>query len=205
MLGIAIDNAPLDEMIDALGATDKEAEAARTSTLRKIRKRIETRVKRQAAKKLRIPQRAIGDRFFSNRIEPGDDVLKLWIGTWNLSPFSIGMPTAYGVPGKSGGVRVGRRTYPGAFLGRIYSGQTKVWIRLGSKHFSRDLYPTRYRPGDRFGDPSLRGRFPVVRAAVPIDGVIEEVLDQEGDAIAADFERVFFQELNYQVNVKGDL
>ncbi len=201
MLKVAINQDLLDQRIDLAAATEYQVNAARTSALRKFRKRFETRVKRAAAKELRLPIKAIGDRFFSSSVEPGDEELKLWIGTWDVSPFSIGSPQAYGVPGKSGGVKVGRRRYLGAFLGRIYSGKDNVWIRLHSKHYSPELYPTKHRPGDR--GLAGGGRFPVLRAAVPIDDTIAKVLATDGEEFAREFETLFFQELNYQVNVKG--
>lgn len=202
MLRLTIDQDLLDRRIDLTGATDLQIEAARTSALRKMRKRIETHIRQRAAKSLRIPQKAIGNRFFSNALNPRDEELKVWIGTWSVSPHSIGSPSVYGVPGISGGVRVGSRLYPGAFPAKIYSTEEKVWIRLHSKHFSPEIYPTAYRPGDR-GWTSHRGRFPVVRAAVPIDAVIRDVISQDGEILAREFEKVFLQELNYQVNVKG--
>ena len=198
MFTLQVDNDLLQKGAALVGATEKQLEAATTSTLSKVKKRIETRIKRRAAKELRMPQRAIGDRFFSNTISPGDSVLKVWIGTWAISPYSIGSPAQ-----TLRGVRVGRRSFPGAFLAKIYTGTEKVWIRLHSPHYTPDLYPTKYRPGDR-GLTGLRGRFPVVRAAVPIDGVVSEVVELEGDAIMEDFEKVYLQELNYQVNVKGN-
>jgi len=205
MLAFEVDMAVLDQLIERMAATDHQIELARTSALRKMRKRFETRVKGLAAKKLRMPQKALADRFFSEKIDPGDDELRLWVGTWNVSPFSIGSVSVYGTPGKTGGVKAGRRTYRGAFIGSIYSGEQKVWIRLHSPHYSPELYPTKYRPGDRgLGDTGLRGRFPVVRAAVPIDAIISEVLRTEGDSISQEFVKVFEQELNYYVNVKGN-
>lgn len=99
---------------------------------------------------------------------------------------------------------MGQRSFPGAFLGKIYSGTEKVWIRLGSRHYSPDLYPTKYRPGDR-GVSELRGRFPVVRAAVPIDGIMQDLVDTLGDDYAKEFETIFVRELNYETQVKGQM
>ncbi|MBU1567438.1 MAG: hypothetical protein KJ630_17665 [Proteobacteria bacterium] len=202
-LELDIDHQEIIRMIGLAHATDMQIEAARMSTLRKMRRLVEARVKRYAAKELRIPQRGIEHRFFAETLKPGDEELRLWIGTWNISPFSIGTPTAYGVPGKTGGVRVGRsRNYPGAFMARIYTARDKVWIRLGSKHYSDELYPTRYRPGDR-GLTGLRGRFPVVRAAVPIDYTIKAVLEKHESEFSGEFSKIFARELNYFVNIKG--
>lgn len=197
MFAFAVDHKQLDRAAEKMAATDKQIEAARTSALRKFGKRFETRVNQAAARQLRIPQKALGGRFFSSSVSPGDDELRIWIGTWSVSPFSIGAPSQ-----NKFGVRVGRRSYRGAFLGQVYTGQNKVWIRLHSRHFDPELYPTRKRSGDR-GLSDLRGRFPVVRAAVPIDGVISSILALQGKELAAEFATIYEQELNYQVFVKG--
>lgn len=204
MIDVQVDQAAIRDVIRVLGSTPAQVALARASALRKMRTRVETRVKRAAAKELRMPQKALGDRFFSEKIRKGDDVLKVWIGTHPVSPFKIGAVRPYGVVGKTGGVKAGRRTYRGAFLASIYTGQQKVWIRLHSKHFSPDLYPTKHRPGDRgIADAGGRGRFPVVRAAVPIDAVMEAVVERDGEAILQEYESIFMQELNYYTNVRG--
>lgn len=204
MLDVLVDRSVIREAALLFGATAGQVERARASALRKMRRRIETAVKQRAAKQLRMPQKAIDGRFYSEQVKQGDRALKVWIGTYAVSPFKLGSVSSYGVPGKTGGVRAGRRTYRGAFLAKIYSGTRKVWIRLHSSHYSPELYPTKYRRGDRgLGDLGLRGRFPVVRAAVPIDEVLMQVVNEYGPDIVTDFERLFQQELNYQTNVRG--
>lgn len=182
---------------DLATATRKQVDYARATTLRKLRKKIETFVKRRVSAKERIPQRALGDRVFSNKVQPGDDELKVWIGTWNISPFSIGKPVQ-----TITGVTAGKRRYPGAFLAQVYTGETKVWIRLHSPHYSKELYPTNYRPGDR-GWSALRGRFPVVRAAIPIDATVKTVMEQNQKYFEREFEKIFTHELHYQVNIRS--
>lgn len=198
MLQIHIDETIFDRLGEMVGATEDQISAARTSALRKMRSRTETHIKRRVAKTLGIPQRVLTGRFFSRALEAGDDTLKVWIGAWNVSPSAIGTPKIYGKPGKSGGVRVGRRSYPGAFVAKIYSNEAKIWIRLRSKHFDPALYPTAVASGGNGGG----GRFPVVQAAIPIEAVVKDVLDQDSPLIEADFEKLFINELNYQVNVK---
>jgi len=199
MLSINIDNDFFDSRADLFGATDREIDLARVSALRLMRKKIEKMVIREVAAKHRIPQRALAGRVFSNKILPGDEELRVWIGTWNISPFSIGKPfqTAFGV-------RAGSKSYAGAFLASIYGGVEAVWIRLYSKHYDLALYPTDYRPGDR-GLGSLRGRFPVVRAAIPIDAEVEAVLSRNENYFIEEFGKIFLRQLNYQVNVRGGL
>jgi hypothetical protein len=202
-LYIDIDNSAIDQIISMTKATAEQIEKARLSAMRKLGKRIETIVKRKAAKELRIPQKSIENRFFAESLKPGDETLKIWVGTWDLSPFALGAPSVYGLPGKSGGVKAGNRTYPGAFMAKIYTSRDHVWIRVHSPHYSADLYPTRYRPGDR-GLGELAGRFPVVRAAVPIDDTIRSVVGDMEKDFSADFEKTFFGELNYFANIRGN-
>lgn len=205
MLSVHVDQASLERVIRQFASTPGQVDLAIASALRKMRKRIEVPIKREAAKELRMPQKALGKRFFSESIRKGDKVLKVWIGTQPVSPFDLGSVRLYGVPGKTGGIKAGRRTYRGAFLASIYTSRQKVWIRLRSTHYSPELYPTKRRPGDRgLGDDSrLRGRFPVVRAAVPIDEVLERVVDRDTGVIGEDFVKIFAQELNYYTNVRG--
>ena len=196
MLKVKIDNDLLDRGSAVVEATNKQVYKARTRALIRLRKHVETALKREAAKQLRIPQKAIADRFFSNAITDVDEVLRVWFGEWNIDPYSIGTPRQ-----TVRGVRAGRRSYRGAFLGSVYTPEEKIWIRLRSPHYSPDLYPAGYRPGDR--GMARDNRFPVVRAAVPVDGVMEKVVLELGDSFALFFERTFLSELNYQVNVKG--
>lgn len=201
MLGFELDKSAMDALVGSLPATEEQKRKAGTSALRKFRKRFETRIKRAAAKRARIPVKGLSDRFFSSKVAEGDDELTVWIGAWNISPFSVGIPTAYGVPGKSGGVKAGRKRWRGAFIHAIYSGEENVWIRLHSKHYMPELYPTRHRPGDR--GLAKDSRFPVVQAAIPIDSAIEEVLAVEGPQLEAEFEKLYQQELNYYAVVKS--
>lgn len=193
---IAIDRTDIERIPAVVHATDGQFERARLRTLRKIQKPIKRDIMQAAAQKLRIPQKAIADRFFSNALGDGDTELRVWIGAWPVEPFSIGTPRQTPT-----GVKSGSRFYRGAWLGSVYTLEEKVWIRLRSPHFSSEMYPTRYRGGDR--DMARNHRFPVVRAAVPIDGVIAEVLKTDGQQFADRFLRIFGQELNYEVNVKG--
>lgn len=201
MIDIKLNEAAFARAVERIEATPAQVVRARASALRKMRKRIETMVKRAAAKELRMPQKVLGRRFYSDPVKRTDEVLKVWIGTHPVSPFSLGKVRPYGKPGKTGGVKAGRRTYRGAFIAAIYSSRDKVWIRKSSKHYSPELYPTRKRAGDR-GLGELRGRFPVVRAAVPIDEVVGKVVSQHEGIILAEYRNVFVQDLNYFANIR---
>lgn len=197
MLDVVIDNDFFDKRADLVGATDRQMENARLSALREMRKTIKSIVLRRVADEHRIPQKALEGRIFFSSLDGGEEELQTWIGTWNISPFAIGTPSQ-----DNRGVSVGLRRYPGAFLASIYGSNGQVWIRLYSKFYDPGLYPTDYRPGDR-GLGEKRGRFPVVRASIPVDDTVRRVMDQSGDYLGRQFEKKFIQQLNYQVNVKG--
>lgn len=199
MIDAQIDRRSFSEAVRMLGSTPEQVEQATASALRKMRQRIQVAVRRAAAKELRMPQKGISKRFFSDPVKKGDEQMKIWIGTQPVLPFDLGTVRAYGVVGKTGGVKAGRRTFRGAFLAEIYTGRQKPWIRLGSKHYTPDLYPTRKRPGDRGGKD---GRFPVIRAAIPIDAVMERVVTDYEPSVMDDYERIFLQDLNYFTNIR---
>ena len=163
------------------------------------------------ATKLGIPQKSVADRFYLSPVRKGDMEAKVWIGGWSLDPYSVGNPRQIGTRtyrGKKarsmlGGVSIGRgRFYRGAFIGNVYGGRNRVWIRLHSKHYSPDLYPTNKRPGDR-GMAGRGNRFPVIRAAIPIDAEIERIYSRNNSVAEDEFKKKFAQELNYEINVKG--
>lgn len=201
MITIDFDKANLEAIAAGLNGTREQIEAARVRALRKTATHIRTLVKREVAKKERMPQKAIGNRFFISRVAKGDDEISVWIGTQDVSPFAVGTPSQ-----SATGVRVGRRTYRGAFLGTIYTAREKVWIRLRSDHFSPDLYPTKkqHHSGYRGNlSASQFNRFPVVKAAIPIESTVKSVVDRNDEAISTEFLKKFKQELTYEIFVKG--
>ena len=46
------------------------------------------------------------------------------------------------------------------------------------------------------------GRFPVIRAAVPIDAILERVVADYEPSMLDDYERIFIQDLNYFTNIR---
>ncbi len=198
-LDVQFDKAIEDALIAGLVAMPRRIKFARARALRKTGIFVRKQIRREAAKALNMPQKAISDRFFLSRIRPDDDTARLYIGTWNVDPRSLGTPAQTALE-----VQVGRRFYRGAFLAAIYSGQEKVWIRRKSKYYSAALYPVRKRISPRTGGmpAELRNRFPVIRAAVPIDAVLAKVVRRDEGEISSRFRKVLLQEINYEVNVR---
>lgn len=201
MITIDFDKANLEAMAEGLNGTKEQIEAARVRALRKTAAHIRTLVKREVASKERMPQKALGNRFFISRLAKGDDEVSVWIGTQDVSPFAVGKPSQTAT-----GVRVGKRSYRGAFLATIYTPREKVWIRLRSPHFSDDLYPVKkqHHAGYRGNlSASQFHRFPVVKAAIPIERTVESVVAKNEDEISTEFLKKFKQELTYEIFVKG--
>lgn len=201
-LQLKVDKTAFDQIAGASQATEQQVAQAVTNSLRKLSKHISTIVKRETAKEARVPQKALGRRIYASPVNAGDSKMTVWVGTYAIEAVNVGTPTVYGVPGKSGGVKVGRMRYPGAFIAQIYTADKKVWIRKGSKHFSSDLYPTKRRGGSRLS-AGLSGRFPVVRAAIPVDAIVERVFSENSAEFGDFFSKTFARELNFQVNIKG--
>ncbi len=201
MITIDFDNANLEALAAGLNGTKEQIEAARGRALKKTAAHIRTLVKREVAKKERMPQKALGNRFFISRVAKGVDEVSVWIGTQNVSPFAIGQPMQTAT-----GVRAGRRTYRGAFLGTIYTSREKVWIRLRSDHYDPELYPTKkqHHAGYRGNlSASQFNRFPVVKAAIPIESTVKSVVESNDEAISTEFLKKFKQELTYEIFIKG--
>lgn len=198
MIRIEVDDSKIDAEVATFAATVRQADAARLRALRKTAQWLGREIIKEVAKKERMPLLALHGRVFVSRIASGATEAEVFVGTMPVDAARLGRPVQAG-----SGAKVGRHAYPGAFVGRIYSGKEKVWIRLGSKHYDPARYPTTKRSGDRFGgDRRLLGRFPVVRAAVPIDGVVDDVVERIGGDVQHRFLTTFRHELNYEVNVK---
>jgi hypothetical protein len=197
VINIELTDNDLDRVADYYAASEHQIRLARTRALRKTVSWLQRQVLSEAAKRQRIPVRSLQGRSYATRVGPQDDGATLTIGTMPVDAMQIGNPAQ-----TSKGVRVGRRTYPGAFVQKVFSGQEKVWIRKGSKHFNPGRYPSGTGRHQSSLPGALMGRFPVVRAAVPINDAVEQVAASHESLIASNFIKNFEHELNYEVNVK---
>ncbi|MHB8149984.1 MAG: hypothetical protein ACYDIB_07455, partial [Desulfobulbia bacterium] len=196
MIRIEIDDDDIERTAAGfVTATTKMVETARLRALRKTVKWFGGQILRAVAREERMPLRALQNRVFVHQVKPGAESASVFVGTAPVDATRFGNPVQ-----TPKGVRVGRQSYRGAFLGRIYTGTEKVWIRQASRFHDPARYPTRHRTGNRgaFSDSGLMGRFPVVKAAVPINGTAETVARQlEGD-VRPQFLNAFQHELNYE-------
>lgn len=184
-----------------LAGNERKIAVATTRAIRDTLKYTRTRIKREAAKALKVPQKVLTSRLFISKIKNGESKGKLWAGTWNISPLVLG-PVASGR--KSRVIQVGRYRYPGAFYERVYGSRPDIWIRLSSKHFDKALYPGgRKKAGTNTLDPELRGRFPVAKAAISIEEAMGKTFDRNEDEIRQEFYKKLRKEINYAINIEG--
>jgi hypothetical protein len=161
----------------------------RTATARAIRdtqRFARTLVKRDIAKNLGVPQKAINKRLVTPKISNRDIEGKVWAGTWDISPFALGTPSQ-----SEQGVRgIPKRNYKGAFLARVFSqelGVGNIWIRLKSRHFDPKLYPYDKRKNRGSVPDELKHRFPVVKASIPAEEAMTKAFDQDEEQIRQRF------------------
>ena len=191
-----------DHIISALGASMKQVDQARVSSAVKVRQWLNTQLVREIARAADISPRGIKGRFKQSFTRTGREIMaSIWIGVNPLEAHKIGRPSQ-----NNTGVRVRGHVFDGAFKARIYTATEKVFIRMTSKHYDSEKYPSEQkRPGDRFSprykkDHSpLRnsGRFPVVKIRIPIAEQMEEILPEYEGPAARKFEEIFEHELKF--------
>jgi len=199
VIDIGVNNVALERMAADFAATPQQIEMARGRALRETAKWVRRVSLRNAARKLRIPQKSLQYRFYLSKIPRGASEAELRIGTLPIPVSRVGNPRQ-----SAKGTKVGRLPFfRGAFIGEIYSSQEKVWIRKGSPHYDPARYPVIRQNRPSTLRPGASGRFPVVRAAVPIDDVVEKTADDLEGLLPGRFEHEFGRALNYEVNIKG--
>ncbi|MGI6655256.1 MAG: phage tail protein [Desulfobulbus sp.] len=200
----------VEQAVREMNALPAQAARATASALRKTGRSLQTRIKREAARELRLPQKFLARRFYVSRVKVGAQHATLWIGLRSLRVEPLGTVGRYGETGaKFAGVMVvggsRRLVYRGAFLAKMQpDAPERIYIRLSSKHFDPALYPIKAKTQQRLdsGEP-FGGRFPVVRPAIPISGPIIAAVGRVREDAVPIFEKIFASELNYQVNVRG--
>lgn len=168
---------------------------AQARAIRDTLRHAKTLIKRDAAKELRVPQKALKNRIITEKISNKDTEGRLWGGVWDINPMVFGRATQ----GKSGVIGIPGRRYVGAFLGAVYGGVDSIWIRKRSKHFDPKLYPTKRRKSLGDVPASLGNRFPVVKAGIDIEAGMERVFDRDEKPIANHFKKRLEAQVKYQL------
>lgn len=188
-------------------ATPKQLELASRRAIKKTIRWLQTRVARELAQALSVPQKALKHRLTVSEVgSGGDQVHILWLGVAPLAAEAAGRPRQ-----TQQGVSVGRRKYPGAFYKDVYGDGPGTWIRK-SRAAALGLSLPQWRRANkgagngRFlelggpGDTSARGRFPVMRVGIDIEAVAREIFRRYDKRAIERFSTLIDQELNYAVN-----
>lgn len=123
MIRISAEARGLDQIVQELGASDKQVRAAINSTLRKVGAWVRTQSARGLAKRLQMPQRVLRYRMRSLKLtQTGNGAeIKLWYG---LNPVAL---IHLNAKKRAGGVgAMGGRYVPGGFIAR-----RQVFARVG--------------------------------------------------------------------------
>lgn len=128
--------AEIRAVLEQIAATPKQARQATRRALDRLGKHMQTVVRRDAARRLRLPQKSIKGRIL-NHLSRSRDAVTIWAGVNRLGLSAFGAPRQTRT-----GVKVGRLPeFRGAFVGRGKLAGRGVFIRFRSPHFD----PARYR------------------------------------------------------------
>lgn len=155
-------------------------------------------VKRAVATRLNLPQNALDYRIRVRTFKK-DGVLRVWIGTEHLFPYSVGTPSVYGRRGKTGGVRVRRLRWPGAFMPQKAFKPGSVWIRKASRQYSPELYPGKgFTARGEYGS----SRYPIVQAVIEIEDLVKDAFEPLQEEIAQNFETNLAEKIDEVIRIK---
>lgn len=196
----------LNRLVAELGGTEAQIRKALASTAEKVQTWLSARLARALAGEMDMNVGAIKGRIKKSAVLRTGKIVtaNIWIGVKPIEAQRAGRPRQL-----QAGAKARRRFFEGAFVAAIYTSEEKIWVRLGSRHYDPETYPTarKHRPGDRFApykkkdNSHLRdsGRFPVVMARIPIAEEMAAVLPRYQQPTARRFEEVFEHELKYAV------
>ncbi len=215
MFTLDINTDGLDAIAARLAATEEQVKAARKKALKNTRDGFKARFLAEVSDRTGAGKRYLSKRFFSDTPKKDDESLRIWIGSLPLDPYKVGTPQVYGIPGKSGGVRLGREDYPGHFLARIY-GRQRIWIRVYAAGGERrnpnliDGFQTGLGHGSHYNKPQHRlsagdkyNRFPVTWAGYPVEEAIALFIQKEAPKLISRFENAFEVALKIESEIKN--
>lgn len=122
--------------VEAVGAIPQQVRPAVHRALRKTGTAMWKPIRADAAKRANVPVKALRRRVFRH-FSPTRDALSLWFGAYRVGLSQLGKARQ-----TKRGVRVGKRFYLGAFLGRGKLAGRGIFIRYGSPHFDPNVYAT---------------------------------------------------------------
>jgi hypothetical protein len=135
MLALDVRAPDLDRVIKDLAATEKQAQKALNSTLRKMATWLRTRELKGLSKELQLQQKILRRRLKSARLRVTGNGAQ--IGVWfGLNPVAL----IYLQPKKrAGGIGAsGNRYVPGAFMAKAPAGASQVFKRRGTARLPID-------------------------------------------------------------------
>jgi len=182
-----------------IAATPAQLEKAVQRAIKKTLRWLQTRISRDIAKELGVPQKAIKHRLTLSQTGKGTNGIHiLWLGTAPLAAEMAGKPRQ-----TKSGVTVGKRKFPGAFYRDIYGDGPKVWIRASrAQALGVDLpqWGRKQRARASTLAPGEGGRFPVRRVGIEVHTRANEIFGRYEKQAEQRFNQVIDQELNYAVN-----
>ena len=165
-----IDESEVRRVLEAFNLDDAGIQRAVKRAIRKVAKRVKSRVAASTAKEVAIPKRVL-DKRLKTYDKPDGLSTKVWLGLNVIPVRYLGNPRQ-----TRSGVRVGRHSFPGAFVMQNLGIQTgRVYRRTTKK------------------------KFPLETVSMEIYGHGETAMRREAKAAERYFLDVLTQELNYEL------
>lgn len=197
--GVSLDLDFAQEITKATALIQSTPEQLNKAAARAAKKTIQwlqTRISREIAQALGVPQRLIKKRLTASAAGKGvNQVHILWLGVAPISAELLGRPKQ-----TRAGVTVGRRRFQGAFYRDVWGDGERVWIR---KRRAEALGMDLSNKGAGSAGASDSGRFPVVRVSVAVDVAAGEIFRRYQRRASERFGVLLEQELNYTINHEG--
>ena len=176
MIGLDV-HSEIGAAIEAVGETPQRVRPAVRRALRQTGTKMWKPVRAEAAKRANVPARALSRRVFRS-LRRERDALSIWFGTYNVALSKLGTARQTGT-----GVKVGRRFFPGAFLGRgklagrgVFR-QARALVKGHDREFhllvAHDVHvhDLARLPGDKIGQFEHSSRLDrLVHVLLPVDG-----------------------------------
>lgn len=198
---VRVDQRGVDEVLEALRLTPAAITRATQRALRKLGQWLLRKVQRDVSKTEHIALNVLRHRFrvyADSRVKIGLAV-KAWFGTRPIPADRLGNPRQTRT-----GVRVGKRSFPHAFLASMYNvgaGEKRkgVWQRVETAGSDKRIADPQAR--ERIGK-KVDGRFPIFKPKIVIDDAVRAALRGLESELEARFMTLLKQELNYE-NLKA--